>query len=110
MSIQIVGLILKNNPAPDPDRRRIVAHFDVEISGLRVQGCALIRTDKGGVAMSLPNVDLDHVRRGLSFVDPLLQNACIAAAREAYKALGGTDLPEWAMKPRIEAPISALQA
>lgn len=80
--------------------RRIVAHFDVDIVGIQIRGCALIRTENDGVAISTPNVNVDHAQRGVRIADAALRSAVTFAAREAYRKLGGSDLPDWAMKQK----------
>jgi hypothetical protein len=91
--------------------RRIVAHFDVEIVGILIRGCALIRTEKDGLAIALPQLDTQWAQRGVSFVDNSLRSAVTFAACEAYKKMGGTDLPAWAMKPpqpQADASVEAV--
>lgn len=83
--------------------QRIVAHFDVDIVGIQIRGCALIRTENDGVAISTPNVNAERAQRGVTIVDASLRSAVTFAAREAYRKLGGADLPQWAMKPTAPA-------
>jgi hypothetical protein len=85
------------------DGRRLVAMFDVEIAGIAIKGCALVRTEKGGVAINTPHVPGAR-ERGVWFTDALLHNAVIVSARKAYRALGGNDLPAWAMKADEPSP------
>lgn len=90
--------------------RRIVAHFDCEIVGIEIKGCALIRTEQDGLTIGLPQLDTLQAQRGVKIVDNKLRNAVTRAAREAYKKMGGTDLPEWAMKDTAavhDAPADA---
>lgn len=78
-----------------------MAHFDVEIVGIQIRGCALIRTENDGVAISTPNVNAERAQRGVTIADASLRSAITFAAREAYRKLGGNDLPEWAMKNSV---------
>jgi hypothetical protein len=88
----------------DGDRHGMVASFDIEIAGISIRGCALIHTKKNGVAISMPRL-YGQRECGVRFTDHLLHNAVVAAARKAYLACGGTDLPDWAMKS--DAPVNA---
>lgn len=75
--------------------RRTIAHFDVRLfDAIEVAGCALIRTEKDGLAIALPRDEKSQF--SIRFMESAFHSAVCVAAREAYKALGGTDLPDWA--------------
>lgn len=78
--------------------RRIIAYFDVQICGLLIRGCALIRTANDGLTISTPRLETDPARRGVSFTSDAVRNAVCALARKTYRVMGGDDLPDWAMK------------
>jgi hypothetical protein len=98
-SINIIGINLNR---PHRDGSRIIAHFDVELFGIEIRGCALIRTVKDGVAISTPHLSNQSAQRGVWFTDVRLNNGVLRAAREAYRRMGGIDLPDWAKKPEAD--------
>lgn len=93
---------------PADELPRTVAFFDVDIVGVEILGCELIRTANGGVTVHAPKLHergaRDDVRRAVRFGDSRLYSSVKMAARRAYIGLGGTDLPEWALRyPDIHA-------
>ena len=96
--ITIKGITLADQKLGDTGRR-IISFFDVEAFGIELRGCKLIRTDKDGLTVTAPNLDDERLsRRGVAFKSDLTRSAILQAARQAYRALGGTDLPDWANK------------
>jgi hypothetical protein len=93
----------KQNPEQVPRTRRDIAYFDVEIASLiAIRGCALVRTAKDGLSINTPRLDKDRFNRRVDIISSALRAAITLAAREAYGALGGRDLPEWADPLRSE--------
>ena len=80
--------------------RRIIAYFNVEAFGIEIRGCKLIRTEKDGLTVTAPCLDDGRAaqRRAVSFKDDTTRSVILKAARNAYRALGGNDLPSWADK------------
>lgn len=80
--------------------RRIIAFFNVEAFGIEIRGCKLVRTEKDGLTVTAPSLDDDRAaqRRAISFTGDATRSAILKSARQAYRALGGADLPTWADK------------
>ncbi len=100
--IVIIGLT-RNCRAQD-GKRRTIAFFDVAICDLiELRGCCLVRT-RDGLTVLPPRLDSDDARRGVSLADSLI-HALRVAATNAYKALGGDDLPDWALRKSSPARL-----
>lgn len=95
--IRIRGISLAR---PGSKLPRSVAEFRVEIVGMEIDNCVLIRTTNNGLTVRGPvGIGGDRCVR---FVSPEIHNAVKQAARRVYLALGGEDLPEWAMREPVE--------
>lgn len=68
--------------------RRAIAAFDIDVFGIEIVGCELIRTASNGLTIRGPVA--------CTFVDSAMHHAVKEAALRAYIALGGDDLPDWA--------------
>lgn len=77
---------------PSNAGRRQIAFFDIEICGIEIVGCDLIRTASNGLTVRGPI--------GCTFAESRMHHAVKEAALRAYIALGGDDLPEWA-RPEV---------
>jgi len=94
-SVTITGLSRVTKPKPNRHGFIILAYFDCEANGFGLQGCCLVRTPKNGLVVWPPKLDQpDSPRRALTITDDSLRHAMMQHAREAYRALGGTDA-EW---------------
>ena len=92
--VTITGITLNRGKG----RCNVIAYFNASICGLiELRGCSLIRTEKDGLAVYPPRLDKNDPRRGVSIIDTQLLNAMQVAARKAYRAIGGDDLPAWAL-------------
>ena len=90
------------------DGTRVLAFIDLNVNGVALRGCALVRTAKEGLALRPPRLDHKDARFGVGFIDSALQHAALEAARAAYSAVGGTDLPAWAQrKQRADASTAS---
>jgi len=79
----------------------VIAFFDCEVYGIRLNGCALTRTAKRGLSVCPPKLEgPDATRRSVRITSDLIRNAMLNSARKAYKALGGKE-DEW--EPRSAA-------
>ena len=97
-TVAITGLRRVRDPKPNRGGAIILAHFDCEARGLVFVGCAFVRTARGGLVAWLPRLDgKEGERRFVAFTDDSLRHAMMLHAREAYRALGGTDA-EWVGK------------
>lgn len=94
--IHIIGLTRELDV--QPNGLRLLARFIVQVGGIIIPGCGLLRTERDGLAIALPKLAANRQPR-VQITDDAVRSAITTAAREAYKMLGGTDLPEWAMKP-----------
>ncbi|MBI2713155.1 MAG: hypothetical protein HYX37_01710 [Rhizobiales bacterium] len=102
--IVITGISLAGQNSKNAGRR-VIAYFDVRIiDAIELRGCILVRTANDGVAIAPPRFDNSDPRRAIAIVDSSFQNMICVAAREAYKSLGGVDLPDWAMGTKIPLP------
>lgn len=91
IDVAITGVSLSRGGA-NRGGSRIIAFFDCEISGIQLLGCALVRTSKNGLAVWPPKLEgPEATRRAVTITDNLLRNAILQAARDAYRALGGTE-------------------
>ena len=89
--VQITGLTRVGKPKPNRTGQTILAFFDCEMRGLEMIGCALVRTKSGGLVAWPPKLDDDDPRRRVRITDDSLRHGMMLYAREAYRALGGTD-------------------
>lgn len=96
--ITVKGITLADQKLGDTGRR-IISFFDVVAFGIELRGCKLIRTDRDGLTVTAPSLDDERSsRRGVAFKSDVTRSAILKAARQAYRALGGSDLPDWADK------------
>ncbi|KGB81932.1 hypothetical protein JT55_10260 [Rhodovulum sp. NI22] len=88
--ITITGMNLVRNPKPWSNGDTLLAHFDVEFSGIAIAGCLLIKTAKRGFVAQMPKVDDQRGnRRPISITDNSLRHKIMDAGRTAYIAFGG---------------------
>jgi hypothetical protein len=96
--VSITGLKRVNKPRPNQGGSKILAYFDCEVSGFELIGCALVRTANNGLVAWPPRLeDKEGARRAVVIRDDATRHAMMINAREAYRALGGTDA-EWVGK------------
>lgn len=93
-TITITGLTRIPRPKPGKNGFIILAYFDCMANGFGLRGCALVRTPKMGLVAWPPKIETADTRRSLTIEDDSLRHAMMQHAREAYRALGGTDA-EW---------------
>ncbi|MGO4389438.1 hypothetical protein AB4Y85_18065 [Microvirga sp. 2YAF29] len=94
-TVTITGLNRVSKPKPNKAGFTILAHFACQANGFALEGCALVRTPNNGLVAWPPKLDpVDGPRRALTITDDSLRHALMLNAREAYRALGGTDA-EW---------------
>jgi len=78
-----------------------VAFFSIDLRGIRIKGCQLMRTEKDGLTVWLPTFHAEKGTGGphksVTIIEDQLRHAVLTAARSAYRALGGTEA-EW--RPR----------
>jgi hypothetical protein len=91
--VEIMGLTRVAKPKPNKTGGIIIAFFDCEARGIEFTGCALVRTRSGGLVAWPPKIGEDNFRR-VRITDDSLRHGMMIYAREAYRALGGTDA-EW---------------
>jgi hypothetical protein len=89
--VNITGLTRVAKPKANRSGNIILAYFDCEARGLELRGCALVRTKGGGLVAWPPNHEDRHGRRSVRITDDSLRHGMMMNAREAYRALGGTD-------------------
>jgi hypothetical protein len=94
-AVTITGLHRVSNPKPNKGGSMVLAYFDCEANGFGLQGCALVRTPKHGLTVWPPKLEgPESFRRSIVIMHDALRHALMLHAREAYRALGGTDA-EW---------------
>jgi hypothetical protein len=94
MDVNICGITLANGK-PNKAGHRIIAYFDCEYAGLRLNGCALLRTRSNGLTVYPPKMEgPEAVRRSVTILDSALRHRMMEAARTAYRAIGGIEA-EW---------------
>ncbi|WP_417587406.1 hypothetical protein [Pararhodobacter oceanensis] len=108
--VEILGLTRVAKPKPNKTGSTILAYFDCAARGLELAGCALVRTKSGGLVAWPPKLDGPaDTRRGIKIEDDSLRHGMMLHAREAYRALGGTDA-EYIGKSIPEGPRNAFAA
>lgn len=90
--IHVYGLRIITEPKPNKGGATIIANFDCVANGFELTGCALVRTRKNGLVVWMPAIEGKN-RWGLaiSVKDSSLRHALMDAARDVYRAMGGTD-------------------
>lgn len=70
-----------------------LAFFDVVANGIEMRGCSFVRTNKYGLTVFPPRLEVPSAtnRRSVVFADDSLREAVIHAVQKAYQALGGTE-------------------
>jgi len=77
---------------PNRGGSRILAYFDVIAGGIRMNGCAPVRTSMNGLTVWPPKLEgQEALRRSVVIADNSLRHRIMDAAREAYRSLGGTE-------------------
>ncbi len=89
--VTITGLTRVSNPKANRGGSTILAYFSCELQGIELRGCALVRTRGGGLVAWPPNIEAQDNRRAVCIADDSLRHGMMLHAREAYRALGGTD-------------------
>ncbi|WP_414474324.1 hypothetical protein [Microvirga sp. M2] len=93
-AVTITGLTRVAKPKAGRNGFIVLAYFDCVANGIGMKGCAFVRTPKSGLVVWPPRLEATDTRRGLTIEDDSLRHAMMQHAREAYRALGGTDA-EW---------------
>jgi hypothetical protein len=81
-----VALISMELVEPIEARDSVIAYFGVESSGIQIKGCLLIQRRNGRLFIAGPK----NRHSSVTFRDDALRAAVLAAACNAYQALGGT--------------------
>lgn len=94
-AVKITGLNRVTNPKPNRGGSTVLAYFDCDANGFAVRGCAFVRTPNNGLTVWPPRLEsAESNRRSVAIIDDSLRHSIMLNAREAYRALGGTDA-EW---------------
>lgn len=89
MSVIITGITLTAGK-PSKAGAVILCFFDCVAVGIRLAGCALVRTRRTGLTIWEPKMEAaESVRRSVVIVDPTLKRDITEAARDIYCRLGG---------------------
>ena len=97
MEIQITSINLVGRRTSMRTGLRDIAQFNCDIGRLvRLKGCRLMRTDTNGLTVWLPTFHDEKgvVLKSVAIIDDSLRHRLMEAARNAYRALGGTEA-EW---------------
>lgn len=90
--VTITGLTRVARPKPNMGGSTVLAYFNCDVAGFRLKGCALVRTPKNGLVAWPPKVDTaEGGPRSIAITDDAIRHGMMLHAREAYRALGGTD-------------------
>lgn len=107
-AVVITGLNIADGK-PNKAGIRIIAYFDCTYAGLRLNGCALVRTRSNGLTVSPPRLEgPEAVRRSVTIRDSALRHQMMEAARTVYRALGGTEA-EWTPHGRTVQEAGVLE-
>jgi hypothetical protein len=96
---RITGIVLVQGGRVSNGGNRFIANFDCNVRGILIKGCALVRTEKNGIAVWTPRMHSDkddprQARQSVTIIDDALRHTILDVARNAYRALGGTEA-EW---------------
>jgi hypothetical protein len=93
------------NPFQTPNGHEIMAWFSADIGVFSVQGCSLVRTNKGGIAAWLPRLDgsRDNANRNIRLHCEPTRSALLREAREMFIRMGGKGA-EWRPRERDGIP------
>jgi hypothetical protein len=77
---------------PWPNGDKLLCVFDAEFSGLRLNGCLLIRSSRGGLLAQAPRGDSQRPNvRAIQILDSGVRSQLADAAHNAFRALGGVE-------------------
>ncbi len=101
--VKMTGLQMRDSET-GANGMRILADFDCEIFDgmLALRGCYFVKTATNGFTVWPPRGEPGLVRRSVQLKNPALINAMMTAARDTYRAMGGTKA-EWTPQNRNEA-------
>lgn len=90
--VEIIGMGRIPFPKPNKGGSTILAYFTCATHGLRLHGCAFVRTAKGGLTVWPPRIHIpEFVHRSVDIIDDRFRQEMVRAAQVTYRALGGTD-------------------
>jgi hypothetical protein len=73
-----------------------IAFFSCDLRGIRIKGCQLMRSETGTLTVWLPTFQAEKGTGGphksVAIIEASLQGNVRAAAVEAYRALGGSEV------------------
>lgn len=76
------------NGAMRPGGTRILAHFDCEVRGLRINGCQIMERETGELVITPPLIKSGNGRfRAIKFPDARLMGEFFDAAMDEYRTL-----------------------
>jgi hypothetical protein len=91
IAIKIIGLVLADR-GPWDNGDKPLAWFDCEVSGLRLNGCTLIRAARGFLIAQPPKADCQRQgARAVQIVDPELRSYLADAAYKVFQSFGGAE-------------------
>lgn len=103
--VSLISLSRVRDPVPNQGGSVVLAYFDCVARGIAINGCAFVRTSRGGLTVWPPRLTgPEATRRSVTFVDSPLRQHLTNLAQQGYQALGGTD-GGWV--PRAEADQTA---
>lgn len=89
--VKIIGMNI-NDGKPWENGDKLIAFFDCEVRGFRLNGCLLIKTVRGGFTAQVPRAENHRGEvRAVKIIDTQLRHHMMDAARRAYVAFGGTE-------------------
>lgn len=89
---EVVGITRVSGATPNKKRHTILAFFDLQLPGVLLKGCALVRYKNGNVVSWPPKIeDRPHPKRRVLFTDEAMARAITDKAVTAFYAMGGTD-------------------
>jgi hypothetical protein len=89
MSIKITSITIVDRELTD-NGKRLLGFFAIDIDGLCIRGCQLVKTEKRGIAFYPPRIDGPAGElRAVEITDDSLRHKIMTAALDAYRLLGG---------------------
>lgn len=91
--IRIIGLNIIFNPKVWNSGDKLLAHFDCEVRGFRMERCLLIKGGSGAIIAMLPrNENEQGAKRAIRIIDGELSRSLADAAHKVYLEFGGTEI------------------
>lgn len=108
--IAILALKRVLKAVPNKTGNRVIAYFDCATRGFILKGCALVQSPKLELFVWPPRMLDNPSWRCIKIDDNALNQDMMTQARDAYRALGGTDdLSAGPSDPELGTPANPIE-